>query len=116
MLLTLSLLPRVGPRTVRDLAARAPVADIVYHPDEHDDLLGSEARALLKSGDAHRQTDDQLRLATEIDIRVVGWNEPVYPGYVRETYDPPPVLYCRGELVGDEGPKSVAVVGSRAAS
>src|SRR5262245_26882442 len=116
MLLTLALLPRVGPRAVRDLAARAPLADIVYHPNEHNDLLGSEARALLESGDAHRRADDQLRLAAGRGVRVVGWDEPIYPAYLRETYDPPPVLFCRGELVADEGPRSVGVVGSRAAS
>jgi DNA processing protein len=115
-LLMLSLLPRVGPRAVRDLASRAPLAEIVAHPDLHPDLLWAGARDLLKSGEARRRTDQQLGLAARHGLRHVGWDEPDYPGYVREIYDPPPVLYCRGQLRADEGPRSVGIVGSRAAS
>ncbi len=37
-LLTLALLPDVGPRCVRDLAARAPLADVLARPDDQDDV------------------------------------------------------------------------------
>ena len=46
----------------------------------------------------------------------MGWDEADYPLLLKETYDPPPVLWVRGKLDGGEGPRSVAIVGSRAAT
>ena len=51
-LLTLSLLPQVGPRTVRDLAARTALTQVVGHPDDHGDLL----RAFASSAGTSRTT------------------------------------------------------------
>jgi DNA processing protein len=115
-LLTLSLLPGVGPRAVKDLGSRAPLAQVVERPDDHRDRIPAEARSLLRSREAERRAEAQLRLAARLGVRVVGWDEPDYPCYLRETYDPPPILWVKGRLVGDEGPTSLSVVGSRAAS
>ena len=46
----------------------------------------------------------------------MGWDEPDYPALLRQIFDPPPVLYVRGRLDSDEGERSVAIVGSRAAT
>jgi DNA processing protein len=115
-LLTLTLLPQVGPRLVRTLASRARLADVLSRPDEHGDLLAEDARSRVRSGEAERRADEQLRLAERLRVRIVGWDESDYPQYLRETYDPPPVLYVLGVLATDEGSRSVAIVGSRAAS
>jgi DNA processing protein len=49
-------------------------------------------------------------------VRIVGWDEPDFPALLRRLFDPPPVLYVRGVLDGEEGDRSVAVVGARAAT
>src|SRR5438132_1328358 len=59
-LLTLSLLPDVGPRTVAELHARAPLRAVLSRPGDHGDLLGAEAREQLRSGDAGRRTEAVL--------------------------------------------------------
>jgi DNA processing protein len=57
-----------------------------------------------------------MRRADTLGVRIVGWDEPDYPPLLLRIFDPPPVLYLRGHLVPEEGEKSVAIVGSRAAS
>jgi DNA processing protein len=115
-LLTLSLLPGATPRVVRELALRAPLADVLARPDEHADLLPAPARDLLRSGAGRRQAEEEQRRAAALAVRVVGRDEPAYPHLLRHVYDPPPVLYIQGHLAEGEGDHSLAVVGSRAAS
>jgi DNA processing protein len=115
-LLTLALLPDVTPRTVRQLCARAPLKDALPRPGDHPDLLSPRTRGLLRSGGARRRAEDERRRCAELGVSLVGRDEPGYPRYLREIFDPPPVLYVRGRLAPDEGPVSVAIVGSRAST
>jgi DNA processing protein len=115
-LLTLALLPDLIPRAVRVLAGRGPLDDVLAHPDAHDDVLSEAARARLRSGAARRDAEGERRRAAELGVRIVGWEEPDFPALLLRAFDPPPVLYVRGSLEGDEGERSVAVVGARAAT
>jgi DNA processing protein len=56
-----------------------------------------------------------LRRAAELEIDVVGWSDPRYPGALGAIVDPPPVLWVRGVVKALNGP-AVAIVGSRAGS
>jgi DNA processing protein len=49
-------------------------------------------------------------------IRVVSIADADYPGWLRRTHEPPVRLWVRGRLVADEGERSVAIVGARAAT
>jgi len=49
-------------------------------------------------------------------IRVVPIEDPDYPAWLRRIHEPPPRLWARGRLVADEGDRSVAIVGARAAT
>jgi DNA processing protein len=115
-LLTIALLPDVGPRTARDLAAAAPLSEVLASPGDHAPALTVRARRFLASGEARRRAEAELARAAALGVRIVGWDEPDYPELLRRIYDPPPVLWVRGRLVEGEGGRSVAVVGSRAAS
>jgi DNA processing protein len=115
-LLTLALLPDVVPATVARLCARAPVKDVLDRPDEHPDLLKAGSRGRLRSGQARRRAEEERRRCAALGFSLVGRDEPGYPAYLREIFDPPPVLYVRGHPPLGEGPTSVAVVGSRAAT
>lgn len=61
---------------------------------------------------ARRAAAEELLLAEKEDVRVVMRDDADYPRLLRETFDAPPVLYCRGAL---DGRPSVAIVGSRKA-
>jgi DNA processing protein len=115
-LLAIALLPGVGARTARDLAARGPLARVLAHPGEYADHLPPAAREALRGGRARARAEAELAAAERRGVRVVGWDEPDYPERLRRIYDPPPVLYVRGRLQPGEGERAVAIVGSRAAS
>jgi DNA processing protein len=115
-LLTLVLLPGLPSRAARVLAERGEIPDILADPEAHADQLGPRARALLLSGEARRLAEAERRRAEALGIRIVGWDDPDYPILLRRIFDPPPVLYVRGRLHAEEGDRSVAVVGARAAT
>src|SRR5919204_6285893 len=115
-LLTLALLPDVGARTARDLAARGPLRAVLDRPSAYSDLLGDAACALLRTGEARRRAQAEERAAKALGARIVGWDEPDYPERLRQIYDPPPVLYVLGTLAAGEGETSVAIVGARTAT
>ena len=115
-LLTLALLPGLAPRAARILEARGAWHEVLADPDAHTDVLGEEAHALLRSGAALRRAEDERRRAEALGVRIVGWDEPDFPQLLKRIFDPPPVLYVRGRLEGGEGERSLAIVGSRAAT
>ncbi|MBI2914130.1 MAG: DNA-protecting protein DprA [Chloroflexi bacterium] len=48
----------------------------------------------------------------QLGIQALTWDDPAYPARLKEIYDPPPVLYVRGQL-SDSDEWAVAVVGTR---
>ena len=57
----------------------------------------------------------EIALMEKLGVRMVTWDDPSYPQLLKEIHDPPPLLFVRGELRGDEF-RSVAIVGTRRAS
>lgn len=113
-LLTIALLPAVGPRAVRELSRRAALQEVLSHPDDFADALPPGARHQLRSGQAQRYAADELARAAAAGITIRSWDDPDYPALLRETYDPPPVLWSRGNP--GSAAVAVAIVGSRVAS
>jgi DNA processing protein len=87
------------------------------------DLMGRLAEALgLPLADraaavaaAHERAARSLELAAHWKIAVVPWYAAEYSALLREIYDPPIVLWCRGDRACLSRP-AVAVVGSRRAT
>jgi DNA processing protein len=115
-LLTVALLPDVGPGTVRQLCARGPLRDVLQRPADHADLIPARARERLFSGAARRRAEEERGRCRASGVTLVGRDDAGYPRRLRELYDPPPVLYIRGILESAEDPAGVAIVGSRAAT
>ena len=111
-LLTLTLAPGLTARVIAELAQRAPLAEVVAHPDAHADLVSEAGRDALRSGRAAARADAEAADAARLGIALVALADPRYPALLRRIYDPPPILYVRGLLAEDEA--AVAVVGSRA--
>jgi DNA processing protein len=114
--LTLSQLPGLGPRGRRALLAGGRLGETLAHPDAHEGALPEAARARLRSGEARRFAEAEQTRAEARGIRLIGLGEPDYPAWLGQTFDPPPALYVQGTLVPGEGDRSVALVGSRAAT
>jgi DNA processing protein len=115
-LLTASLLPGAGGRWLREVVKHDALGDLLAHPAAFDSVAPAAALAKLRSGEGRRRAESEQKTATAAGIRIVGRHEPDFPEWLRQTSDPPLLLYVRGVLRAGEGPSSVAVVGSRRSS
>ena len=98
--------PRPAARTLFDPARRTAPGDSLNRSPGAP--LGEPSGAPL-----NQQTDAPGRAAAP--TRFVPITDPAYPALLRESPDPPPWLFYRGDLRGLERP-AVAVVGARRAS
>ena len=57
----------------------------------------------------------EIDLIKKHNIKILTFNESIYPENLKTIYDPPPLLYVKGELKPEDN-LSVAIVGSRRAS
>ncbi|WP_133130376.1 DNA-processing protein DprA [Legionella yabuuchiae] len=112
--LALNRIPQIGPRTVMKLLNRwqnlEELFNIRANELEQVGLSASLAHAIA-SFDLHHIESD-LQWEEDPLNHILTWEDDYYPMLLRETYDPPPVLYARGDLTALTLP-AVAMVGSR---
>ncbi len=94
----------------------APVANWRAQGVDNEAISGALAiqKGGLSSADA-AQIDEQLRTLDEIGAHVISICDPRYPSLLHTLYDPPPILYARGE-VDVLQQAQLGIVGSRKAS
>jgi DNA processing protein len=78
---------------------------------------GLDARSVAAVNAARPKLDPEAEMANleRAGVRALIWEDPAYPPRLKETYDLPPVLFVKGELLPKDE-RSVAVVGTRCAS
>ena len=54
------------------------------------------ARA-IQAKQAHKDAEEELAQVRKLGCRLLNWDEPEYPQRLLEIYDPPPLLYVRGD-------------------
>ncbi len=59
-------------------------------------LPSAPARA-IQSHSAHKDAEAELARVRALGCRLLNWDEPKYPQRLLEIYDPPPLLYVRGD-------------------
>jgi DNA processing protein len=115
----LALVPGVGTRTFHRLIQRfgnphrvfaASRRELEKVPGLKQDTL--EAIMSFPAAEAARREAAEL---SALNIRIIHWGSPEYPGHLASIADPPALLYTKGELSPDDE-RAVAVVGSRQAS
>src|SRR5436853_399661 len=67
----------------------------------------------LKTGDVREQAAEQLRMLEELGGEVITLIDNRYPRLLRETFDPPIVLYATGDITRALAQPVIAIVGSR---
>jgi len=74
--------------------------------------ISAEAAQAIRSQQPLGLAEKELARVRELGSKLLTWDDPAYPRRLREIYDPPPVLYVRGnaELLGQH---SISIVGSR---
>lgn len=121
LLATLQLmhLPGMGPVTFRRLlrifgspqaALAAPRARLLELPD-----LETRVAEGIPQAAEDRWAEEELARAAQEGVRLVCLSDAEYPKALLNTYDPPPLLYIKGELKPTDG-LALAVVGCRSCS
>ena len=110
--------PGIGPRRFQSLLNYFGDAAAAWEADAH---------ALTAAGLDRRSVESLLAIRRELDLEremeriqqagltLLTWDDPTYPPLLKEIYDPPFLLYVKGELK-PEDEWAVAVVGTRRAS
>lgn len=110
----------VGPRTFRALIARF-LSPGVVHGAEIDELmeidrLGEKRAAkIYESNQYLDQAEDFINSLESRNCKYSTTFDPEYPAIFEELNDPPPIIFYRGGLPGNDE-KRIAVIGSHKAS
>src|SRR5438128_3491598 len=115
-LLTLHLVPRLGPRTTAALVERFGSAQAALEAGPQElrqvphigDKLARDLHQAMRSTDVSAELD--LIARHQVRLLRLGTNE--YPKPLAEIFDPPHLLYVKGSLL-EEDAQAVAIVGSR---
>ena len=120
--LTLHLVPGMGPVTCNTLVSHFGSPDRVLSASLSDltavcRLRQESQAALSEEGRKNLQelAKEEIQLAASKNIKIISYDDPLYPSLLKNIHDPPVVLYVLGnpELLNCKG---IGVVGSRAAT
>ncbi|MGB9627170.1 MAG: DNA-processing protein DprA [Thermodesulfobacteriota bacterium] len=114
--LALNFVPGIGSVLFRRLIDRFRDPEAVFRATEKE-LLNVEGVSKnliieIKKGPSEKRVRKELTLVNEIGGKLLTIRDELYPNRLREIYDPPPLLYLRGDLKREDE-LAVAVVGSR---
>ena len=113
--IALSVTSGVGPTRARRLRERFGEVERIFRASltelEAAGLPGDSAQAIAL-GSSMQAAEEELKKAEQAGARVLTQDDPCYPQQLLQIYDPPIVLYVRGnpEVLGQPG---VATVGTR---
>ena len=117
--LGLSLTPGVGTILFKRLLDRFNTPEAVFRASVKDLLqiegLGEKVAGEIKKGPPENKVQKELQLVKEVSGFLLTLRDEGYPKRLKEIHDPPPVLYVRGTLRGEDD-LAVSIVGSRKTS
>jgi len=77
--------------------------------------IGEKVAREIQKGPPEEKVERELRLLHEVGGKILTFHDPFYPRRLKEIYDPPPLLYVRGELK-ERDDCALSIVGSRRTS
>jgi DNA processing protein len=111
----LALTPGLGPRLAGKLLSEFGTPAAVFNASltalEAQRLPAAVAQA-IHSRQPMSEAAKELAQAQAAGCRMLTWDEPEYPARLREIYDPPPLLYVRGNI-GLLNRHLISIVGTR---
>jgi DNA processing protein len=115
-LVALNLIEHVGPIRVRQLLEHFGDAPAILRASKGQLLqvrgIGEDTAEAIAHWEKSTDLGAEMKRVTEFGCHIVTQDDPEYPELLRQIYDPPIVLYVKGDLsVKDKN--SVALVGSR---
>jgi len=117
--LALSLVPGVGSILIKRLLERFKTPEAVFRAPMKELLkiegLGERVAGEIQIGPLEKVVRRELSLLQEVGGKIITIKDDDYPKRLKDIYDPPALLYVRGEL-RSEDELAIAIVGSRKTS
>ncbi|MFH0771723.1 MAG: DNA-processing protein DprA [Candidatus Omnitrophota bacterium] len=118
-LIVLNLLPDVGFIRFNNLMKRFGSAKSIFLARRADlemvDKIGPKIADGILKADAKKLIERELKLIKKYGVKVISCLDESYPANLKEIYDPPIVIYVKGQLTAGDR-YAIGVVGSRRAS
>jgi len=118
-LLILNSIPEVGFVRINNLVKRFGGIREVFKASQAEleevELIGQKIASAIINCDKDDTLKREIVLIKKYCVKVISYFDEGYPANLKEIYDPPVVLYVKGELTGEDR-YSVGIVGSRHAS
>jgi DNA processing protein len=115
-LVALNLIEGIGPIRVRMLLEHFGDGPAVLRASRQQLLrvrgIGEETAEAVVNWEKSIGLDAELKRISDFGCRVVVQQDEEYPALLRQIYDPPPVLYVKGQMLPKDK-NAVALVGSR---
>jgi DNA processing protein len=115
--LRLALIPEIGPARAKKLKARFRLPGEILTASQREIafVLGNSVAQSIDQQRKGIDLDRQLRLIEKYRVRIVTQDDAAYPMNLKNIFDPPLVLFLRGNILpGDDF--SIAIVGTRMAT
>jgi len=113
--LGLRRVPGLGPRRFRNLLEFFGSAEKIWQAQEKELAqvpgLGPQLQKNLLECRARLDLDKEVERIKRCGVKVVTWEDESYPLALRNIYDPPPILFVKGDLPAEM--QAVAIVGTR---
>jgi DNA processing protein len=113
--LALTLSPALGPKRILDAmqVVKTPSRLFALSLTDLEGLrFPAETAQFIFDGKARRAAEEEWERVAEQGAAILSYDCPEYPERLREIYDPPPVLWVRGDASLLKRP-SIAIVGTR---
>lgn len=118
-LLALNSIPDVGFVRINNLAKRFGGIKQIFGAGrselEEVEKIGPKIAAAIMNCDKENALGREMELIERYGVKVISCFDEAYPANLKEIYDPPVILYVKGELKDDDR-YSIGIVGSRHAS
>ena len=114
-LLALALTPNLGPKRIADAMRelQCPAQLFALTLTELEGLrFPADAAQFIFDGKARRAAEEEAGQSSSKGVTLITLTSPEYPERLKEIYDPPPVLWVRGDVSLLSRP-SIAIVGTR---
>ncbi|MCJ7704917.1 MAG: DNA-processing protein DprA [Desulfobacterales bacterium] len=114
--LALNFVPGVGSIFIKRLLDRFQTPEAVFQASMKELLevegLGVKVASEIRKGPSEQAVKEELSSLEKSGGRIITLKDEVYPPRLRDIYDPPALLYLKGELK-KEDELAVSIVGSR---
>ena len=117
--IALNMTPGVGSRVTARLLERFGSAEAIFDAPRRELALlrlPLETVESIVSRDLHERAEREIESVRKLGGDILVLDDGVYPALLRETYDPPVVLYVKGDWAECLERPCVAIVGSRRCS